>query len=131
MQPQALRELEAFFRFLELEKRASPHTVSAYRLELAALIAFCDGRSFGRSAAAGCQRLRGRKLQARAVCPQRAAQAVCCPQLHDVFWAETELSEAILPKEHKRRSCGALYPRCWRRSRWQRMEGIADRWEAR
>src|SRR5579871_5800234 len=41
MTPRAAQQTEKFFRHLELERRVSPHTVAAYRLELAALAAYC------------------------------------------------------------------------------------------
>src|SRR5579871_4227976 len=42
MTPRAAKQADKFFRHLELERRLSPHTVAAYRLELAALAAYCD-----------------------------------------------------------------------------------------
>lgn len=40
--PSAQHQVDKFFRHLELERQVSPHTVAAYRLELAALVAYCD-----------------------------------------------------------------------------------------
>jgi len=45
MQPKALAQLARFFRYLATERRVSPHTVAAYRLDLAALVTHCDAES--------------------------------------------------------------------------------------
>jgi integrase/recombinase XerC len=42
MNPQALEWLNRFQRYIDTERRLSPHTSSAYRLDLAMLVAFCD-----------------------------------------------------------------------------------------
>jgi integrase/recombinase XerC len=42
MKATALEWIERFSRHLVLERRVSPHTHSAYRVDLAALVAFCD-----------------------------------------------------------------------------------------
>jgi integrase/recombinase XerC len=42
MDQQALEMIDRFQRYLVTERRVSPHTASAYRLDVAALAAFCD-----------------------------------------------------------------------------------------
>src|SRR5580658_8622404 len=42
MDSQALAWVDRFHRYLQTERRVSPHTSSAYSLDLAALVAFCD-----------------------------------------------------------------------------------------
>lgn len=42
MHPQALEWLNRFHRYVDTERRLSPHTSAAYRLDLATLVAFCD-----------------------------------------------------------------------------------------
>jgi integrase/recombinase XerC len=42
MNIQALDQFERFCRYAETERRLSPHTLSAYRLDLEVLIAYCD-----------------------------------------------------------------------------------------
>ncbi len=43
MSLQATEQLERFLRYLATERRFSPHTASAYRLDLSALMEWCDG----------------------------------------------------------------------------------------
>jgi len=43
MHIRALEWTDRFQRYLTTERQVSPHTASAYRLELMALVAFCDG----------------------------------------------------------------------------------------
>jgi integrase/recombinase XerC len=42
MHIRAVEWVDRFQRYLATERRVSPHTASAYRLEIAALVAFCD-----------------------------------------------------------------------------------------
>jgi site-specific recombinase XerC len=42
MNSQARAWVDGFHRYLQTERRVSPHTSSAYALDLAALVAFCD-----------------------------------------------------------------------------------------
>jgi integrase/recombinase XerC len=42
MNPQALEWLNRFGRYIDTERRLSPHTSAAYRLDLATLVAFCE-----------------------------------------------------------------------------------------
>ena len=51
MTPRALQQVDKFLRYLELERRMSRHTVKAYRLELAALTAYCDAQGISNWAA--------------------------------------------------------------------------------
>ena len=42
MYADALQWLDRFYRHLAMERRVSPCTVSSYRVDLTALVAFCD-----------------------------------------------------------------------------------------
>lgn len=44
MKASAARQLDAFFRYLQSERRLSPHTLGSYRRDLATLAAFCDAQ---------------------------------------------------------------------------------------
>lgn len=48
MQAEAENALQAFLQSLEIEKRASVHTVDNYRRDLKKLMIFCDSRELGR-----------------------------------------------------------------------------------
>ncbi len=66
MNPQALEWLNRFQRYIDTERRLSPHTSSAYRLDLATLVAFCDRQGLETWDALGPPEIRAFASQAHA-----------------------------------------------------------------
>lgn len=94
MKPQALEWLQRFERHLATERRLSPHTVSGYARDLAALVEHCDREGIGEWAALDSQHVRvfAARSHAAGLGPRSIQRRLSCLRT----WFEFLLREKVI-----------------------------------